>query len=63
MSKLNNKKAARPLREDVDENLYEISLNSLRARQPKVFAKKKISDEYNRIEKYEQAVEGYEKRD
>jgi len=36
---MKNKKAARPLREDVDENPCGISLNSLRARQPKVFIK------------------------
>jgi len=39
MSKLSDKKNAMPLRKDVDENPLGISLNSLRARQPKVFIK------------------------
>jgi len=38
-------KSARPLREDVDENPCGISLNSLRARQPKVFMKSKNNKE------------------
>ena len=36
---MKSKKDARPLREDVDENPFGISLNSPRARQPKVFIK------------------------
>ena len=39
ISDMSAKSMHRPLREDVDENPFGISLNSLRARQPKIFIK------------------------